>query len=322
MEGKGAGGAGIGPGVGVVSGADAAYFPLLAELIASLRDVAPGLPVGVIDAGLDADQRRALEGEGAIVRPFVPRSREQARALARRPALAVNFAKLWLDELFPEFSTLLFIDADCWVQEGAVLSLIADAAATGALAVVPSLLAAQDLTIPVRWWLGLFPELRTFNRKNGRHARLPRALRRRLDPSPDLNAGVYALRRDSRYWPRLRFWQSEILRRGGKPFTTDGLAMALAAYADGLPLALLPATCNAADRWLFDPQAMALTLCQPPYERIGIVHLANQKKVRFDPEARVRIPDRSGRLHEIGLRYPYFANRAARVHLALASERG
>lgn len=314
--------AGRGGGLGVVSGADAAYYPLLAELIASLRAHAPGLPLGVVDAGLAPAQRAALEAEGVLVRRFSPATREQEQALARRPALAVNFAKLWLERLFPEFATLLFIDADCWVQEGAVLGLIAEAAAEGALAVVPSQLAAQDLSIPVRWWLGLFPELRTFNRKNGRHARLPRVIRRRLDPSPDLNAGVFALRRESPHWGRLRHWQSEILRRGGKPFTTDGLAMALAVHADGLPAALLPATCNAADRWLFDAEAFALTLCQPPYERVGIVHLANQKRVRFDPEARIEVPDRQGRRHRIGLRYPYFAAHREGHHLASARGAG
>jgi|BEDMetMinimDraft_2_1075160.scaffolds.fasta_scaffold07573_2 hypothetical protein len=306
----------------VVSGADAAYFPLLSELVASVRAVAPAVPIGVIDAGLTPEQQASLAASGVIVRRFLPQSAAQARALARRPALAVNFAKLWLDVLFPEWDTLLFIDADCWVQDAPVLELIVGAAAEGALAVVPSQLAAQDLTIPVRWWFGVFPELRTFNRKNGRHARLSRALRRRLDPSPDLNAGVFALRRESPYWERLRHWQEEILRRGGKPFTTDGLAMALAAYADGLPLALLPPTCNTADRWLFDPDACALTLSQPPYERVGIVHLANQKKIRFDPEARLDVPDRSGRRHRIGLRYLYFAALRERGHLALLGEAG
>ena len=131
-----------------------------------------------------------------------------------------------------------------------------------------------------------------------------------LATRPLLHAGAYALRADAPHWEAMRRWQALILRRG-KPFTSDQLAMALAIYTDGLSLQLLPETCNYIHRWLFDSVNGTLVESWYPYPRIGIVHLAGQKRMRFDPEAAVEVMGLDGRAHMLSLRYAPFRRMAA-----------
>jgi hypothetical protein len=103
----------------------------------------------------------------------------------------------------------------------------------------------------------------------------------------------------------MRQWQARILRRG-KPFTSDQIAMALAIHVDGLKVALLPDGCNYIQPWRFDPLQPALVEFYYPHPRIGIVHLAGQKHMRFDPAATTEVLDLEDRPHQLSLRYGLF----------------
>ena len=298
----------------LVTGGDAVYFPMIEELHASIRAAAPGsMPAfGVIDSGLTPDQVASLRGLGAIVVKLPDDPAFPAAALRRRPALAANFGKLWLDRLFPGHDFLVWLDADTWVQDYAAIELAIGAAGNGALAIVSGGGRYWERPIEVRWLLGGLwglAQIRSFNFKNGRHARLPLAVLKDIGTRPLLNAGVFALRADAPHWARLRHWQARVLRHG-KPFPSDQIAMALAIHTDGLPVELLPDTCNAITGFRFDPCAGALVEAYYPHGRIGIVHLAGEKTMRFDPDATIDVPDLLGRPHRIGLRYAAFKRMA------------
>ena len=110
------------PSVTIVSAGDSGYFPLLQDLIGSLRrgfgDKLP--PLSILDIGFNEEQRRWLAGLGATVRPlgwdlpYPARSHppNSFKVLAGRPHLPKHF---------PGHDIYLWIDADCWVQD---LSLI------------------------------------------------------------------------------------------------------------------------------------------------------------------------------------------------------
>jgi hypothetical protein len=302
----------------IVTGGDSVYFPLIGELVRSIAVAAGGSkpPIGVIDAGLTPTQVAELAADGAeVVQP-----RDMAgfpvEPLRARPALAANLAKPWLDRLFPGHDTLLWLDADTWVQDFAAVRLMLEAAADGALAVVPGSGASRysERSISVRWLLGGIGgicQVRSFNFKNGWHAGLSRAVLRDIGIRPLLSAGVFALRADAPHWKAMRRWQSRILARG-KPFTSDQLAMALAVHRDGLPVELLPDTCNYGGPWRVDLARSAVIEWYYPRDPVGIIHLVAQKRMRFDPTATVPVAGVDGQIHALNLRFGHF-HRMAQV---------
>lgn len=291
----------------IVTGADAAYFPLLAELVASIEAACVGdMPkLAVIDGGLTPEQANALSMRGVMVRDFPEATPDMARHLVKRPALAVNFAKLRLDQLFKDASTIICLDADTWVQDAAALRMLRDAAASGALAIVGSGGRNRTQLVTIRWLFGMFPQVRSFYMKNARHAGIPWAMRRRIAVATELNAGVFALRRDAPHWERLRYWQDRILRQG-KPFTADQLALGLVCHGEGLPVELLPETCNYFGEFRIDPAQRMLLERYHPHAPVGIVHMPGHKKVRFDPEATVPVQGLDGRSYAVSLRHGHF----------------
>ena len=288
----------------IVTGGDATYFPLVKELLASLHANGPSpLPsIGVIDAGFTDAQRTELSVTyRCLIKTFSPSNPDAIKAIKKRPALTVNLAKLWLDKLFPGFDQIVFLDADSWVQDWRAIDLLLGASATGGLAVSPSWDRYRDIVYPVRWWLWRFPQLRSFNIKSARHARLPHKMRRVLAVRADLNAGVYALQTSAPHWARMQHWQNTILRHG-KPFTSDGLAMALACHVDGLPLQPMTAFCNYLQKWLYNPSTGKFVDHFYPHEPVGIIHMADHKVIRFDKNARFQVPGIDGMAHNVSLR--------------------
>jgi hypothetical protein len=303
----------------IVTGGDHIYFPLIEELrqsiLAAFLVDAPRF--GVIDAGLLPQQVAQLRASGATVVQLPDDPALPTAALRKRPALAANFAKLWLDRLFPGFGVLVWLDADTWVQDAGAIRLLWGAAQTGALAIVPGGGRYWDRPIEVRWLLGGLwglAQIRSFNFKNGTHAELPLSILRDLGTRPLLNAGVFALRADAPHWAVMRRWQSVVLARG-KPFSSDQIALALTIYTDGLRVELLPDTCNYIRPWRFDPREPALVEFWYPYPKIGIVHLAGQKAIRFDPEATAEVLDLEDRSYQLSLRFGRFKAMAGQVPL-------
>jgi hypothetical protein len=93
----------------LVTGGDSLFFPMIQEQHESIRAASPGpLPsLGVIDAGLTADEVRRLKASDVIVvRPQdIPDF--PAEPLRKWSAVAVDLAKPWLDQLFPNYDTIV-----------------------------------------------------------------------------------------------------------------------------------------------------------------------------------------------------------------------
>ncbi len=305
----------------IVTGGDAVYFPMIVELHDSILAAAHGfvVPFGVIDAGLTGTQVTELRDRGAIVTglpddPAFPRA-----AMRKLPHAAVDLAKPWLDTLFPGFTTLVFLDADTWVQDFTAVQTLHGAAMTGALAIVPGGGRYWDRQTDVRWLfggIGGLCQVRSYFFKNGRHAGLPLKVLRDLGNRSLLNAGVFALRADAPHWRNMRKWQAQILDHGGKPFTSDGLAMGLGIYVDGLPIELLSTTCNYIRPWRADLSAPAVVEFYYPYPKVGIVHLAGQKEMRFEATATTEVLDLTGRPVQLSLRYGQFQRMARELAAA------
>ena len=147
------------------------------------------LALGVLDCGLTAEQQAWCRAQGATL--VVPKwdfdfpGREKLKdgykALTARP---------FLPRYFPGHDLYLWIDGDCWVQQGDAIDLFLRAAGTGALAVAP------EIHRSMRHYKHAWAE---FSSVNGAayESCFDKATAERLIRFPLINAGVFALAADA-----------------------------------------------------------------------------------------------------------------------------
>ncbi len=251
-----------------ITGGDAAYFDLMRDCIESLQATGQGraLALGVLDCGLTEEQRDWCRERGATL--VVPQwdfdfpGRESLKdgykALTARP---------FLPRYFPGFDLYLWIDGDCWVQQGDAVALFLTAARTGALAVAP------EIHRSMRHYRHAWKEFSTINGA-AFEACFDRETAERLIRYPLINAGIFALAADAPHWQGWAKLLGEALQRSTN--MTDQVALNVLVYDRGYTCEPLPSRCNwpvhhatpawDAGRGLFVEPAM-------PYEALGILHL-------------------------------------------------
>lgn len=286
----------------LVSGADAPFFGLLRGLFLSLQRLRllEGADFGVLDGGLATGQRAWLAERGAIIVPagWGFDFRLAGRFEREQPSLRVLVSRPRLPELFPGYDTILWLDADLWVQTADAVELHFRIAERGRLAAVmemdrsyAELRAGRPYWDRVRQWTTAVAG-----------AELADALERR----PTINAGTLALRSDAPHWERWRRLVEDGYRRlrayGHPVFLLDQLALNRLVHLDGLPFLPLPTRCN----WLchmalpsWDPASRTLRDPLPPHDRLGIVHVCDHTK-----HAPMRIPGTDGIWRRMWLTWP------------------
>jgi hypothetical protein len=282
-----------------ITGGDAGYFQLMCDCIGSLRAVPEGraMALGVLDCGLEENQRAWCRAQGAVlVEPgwdfdFPGRDALKGgyKALTARP---------FLPRYFPGFDLYLWIDGDCWVQQGDALALFLAAARGGALAVAP------EIHRSMRHYRHAWPE---FAAVNGAafEACFGKATAERLIRYPLINAGVFALAAGAPHWQGWAALLGEALQRS--PNMTDQIALNVLVYDKGFPCEPLPSRCNwpvhhatpawDAERSLFVEPAM-------PYDPLGILHLTIYTKRLASLDVRELGGPHAGEVRARSLRWP------------------
>jgi len=282
-----------------ITGGDAAYFDLMRDCIGSLRAVPEGraLALGVLDCGLTEQQRNWCKRQGALLVepgwdfdfPGRAKLKEGYKALTARP---------FLPRYFPGHDLYLWIDGDCWVQQGDALELFLAAARTGALAVAP------EIHRSMRHYKHAWDEFSSINGAAYASA-FGRETAERLIRYPLINAGVFALKADAPHWAGWASLLDESLQRSTD--MTDQIALNVMVYDRGFAHEPLPSRCNwpvhhatpawDADRKLFVEPAM-------PYDPLGILHLTIYTKRLDAIDVREIGGSRSGEVRMRSLRWP------------------
>jgi hypothetical protein len=257
----------------IASGADQKYFPLLRDTVLSVRARRPDVAIGVLDLGLDQQQREWLacrvkylvQPEWDLDFPRRAQTPQTFKAQVARPFL-------WRH--FPGYATYLWIDADAWLQDGGVIDLYVSAAGRDKLAIAPEIDRAYKRHYkrpkPFGWTLAW---------KNYRQAFGWRAADR-LGRNPMLNCGVFALHRDAPHWDAWALTLSRVLQRT-QFFFVEQMALNYVIFAEHLPVNLLPAYCN----WMpgdaapaFDGERGLFVEPYAPHHVIGVMHLAGREQ--------------------------------------------
>jgi len=281
----------------IVTGGDSRYFPLMREMIASVRAKPEGATVdlGVLNCGLAPDEIAWCRRCGAqVVEPgwdvdFGP-------GLSVPPSFRAMTARPHLRRYFPGYATYLWLDADVWVQDWSAVALFLSASRLGDIALVPE----------VHRSYANFREGRDdFEAANGRAyaeafgaETATRLIRRPLN-----NAGVFAMSADSPAWD---VWASLLAETATRSTNMiDQIALNAAIYDRGVREIRLPATCNwiahlATPAW--DEARQAFVEPDPPFASIGILHLTLATK--WAPTLEVSVAGDPGRSIARSLRFP------------------
>lgn len=258
----------------IVTGADQKYFGLLQGLLSSLGDLAAH--VAVLDFGLTAAQADHLRERGVQVTRFAyPHAYKAQDQVAREfPGFGAMLARPYLNEIFPQFETLMWMDADTWVQDlSAILDIISEARAYG-IAAVPEL---DRSYFKFRnegkhvWQM----EYDTYRRCFGDQ------IAQRMTLVPVINSGVWAAKVTSPLWPAWKRLLRDGLERLDKiddeTRIVEQAAFNVALESENLKVVHFPATynwmaCFAAPGWHIEKQLLVDP--NPPYDVIKIVHIS------------------------------------------------
>ena len=255
----------------IATAADAGYFPLLRDLVTSIRDKPQGrqAPLSVLDLGLAADHLAWLEHQGATV--VAPDWDVTFPGMETTPrVLRAQVSRPFLPKHFPGYDIYLWIDADAWVQDWRVIELYLSVARQGELAIAAEIDRAYKRHYKRPKIFGWTLTYKCYRTAFGWRAA------ERLGRNPMLNVGAFALRADAPHWDVWIRLLAEVLQRTRFIFV-EQIALNYGIFALHLPTNILPAYCN----WMvgdaapaYDPKRRYFVEPYAPYEPLGIVHLA------------------------------------------------
>ena len=261
----------------IVSGGDSKYFPLLKNLVASIRDIDKGkdVAIGMLDGGLTGGEAEQLRSQHVqVVSPGWP-SEALKRKAKGKEYWRINLNKPALDQYFPDYEIILWLDGDTWMQDWHGVPLFLQVANKGKLAVVSRSTRLRTSVMRMSQRPFGWVKAQGILYKNAKRARLPARITWSLVNRPVLNAGAYALRRDAAHWESWRKWQALCLQHG-RPFSSDQLSLALAIYEDELPYEALPDICNYMGPWRINRSTQQLVDYYAPYDPVSVVHMVGK----------------------------------------------
>ena len=282
----------------IVSLADANYFPLLEELINSIKRFkqSEDVAICVLDAGLTNDQKKILLNKVDQIKHAewdieVPGSKVKGKEW-----LKSQVSRAFLPKYFPNYEKYLWIDCDAWVNDWHSVELYFKACEYGKLGITQTMGPGYRITSKVNWLFGKLAIIKSQNFKHAVKSKIGFEKARKLAFAPHINIGVFSLERESKAWS---LWQNNLAEtlKSGNIFGSEGLAINMAVYIDNLETEFLPLNCNwIASNMLPKYNNDIETFVEPylPNYKIGIMHLAagiweNNKDMRVNKEVKIEI---------------------------------
>ena len=282
----------------IVSLADANYFPLLEELINSIKRFkeSENIAICILDAGLSDEQKQKLSNKVDEIKSAewdiaVPQSK-----VKEKEWLKSQVSRAFLPKYFPNYEKYLWIDCDAWVNDWNCIDLYFRACEDGKLGITQTIGPGYKVTSKVNW---LFRKLAIIKSQNFKHAvksGINYNNSRKLAFAPHINIGVFSLEKNSKGWET---WQNNLKKtlKSGNIFGSEGLAINMSVYIDNLETEFLPLNCN----WItsnllpkYDEDQETFVEPFLPNYRIGIMHLAagiwkDGKDMRIDKSVKIEI---------------------------------
>ena len=282
----------------IVSLADANYFPLLEELVDSIKRFkeSESIAICILDAGLTDDQKDNLSKKVDEIKSAewdieVPNSKVKGKEW-----LKSQVSRAFLPNYFPDYEKYLWIDCDAWVNDWASVDLYFKACENGKLGITQTIGPGYKITSKVNWLIGKLAIIKSQNFKHAVKSKIPYEKARKLAFAPHINIGVFSLEKNSQAW---KSWQDNLKQtlKAGNIFGSEGLAINMSVYIDDIETEFLPLNCNWITSNLLTKYDESLNSFVEPYlpnYKIGIIHLAagiwkDGKDMRTDKSIEIEI---------------------------------
>ena len=296
----------------IVSLADANYFPLLDELINSIKRFKESSEVAIciLDAGLTKEQKEKLSNKVKEIKPAEWDIEVSGYKVKDKEWLKSQVSRAFLPKYFPNYEKYLWIDCDAWVNDWNCIELYFRACENGKLGITQTIGPGYKVLSKVSWLLGKLAIIKSQNFKHAVKSGIGYNNARKLAFAPHINIGVFSLEKNSEAWGS---WQKNLVKtlKAGNIFGSEGLAINMSVYIDNLETEFLPLNCN----WItsnllpkYDQQQKTFVEPYLPNYKIGIMHLAagiwkDGKDMRVDKTIQIEIETLSKNKITKSLRY-------------------
>ena len=296
----------------IVSLADANYFPLLEELINSIKKdkESEKIAICVLDAGLTDDQKKIISDKVDEIKSAEWDIEVPEKKVKGKEWLKSQVSRAFLPKYFPNYEKYLWIDCDAWVNDYKCLELYFKACENGKLGITQTIGPGYKITSKVNWLIGKLAIIKSQNFKHAIKSRISYSKARKLAFAPHINIGVFSLQKSSDVWTN---WQKNLEQtlKYGDIFGSEQLAMNMSVYIDNVETEFLPLNCN----WItsnllpkFDEENNTFVEPYLPNYKIGIIHLAagiwkDGKDMRTNKNIKIQIKTLNDKTILKSLRY-------------------
>jgi len=282
----------------IVSLADANYFPLLEELVDSIKRFRESKDVAIciLDSGLTSDQKNSLLKKVDEIKPAEWDIQVPPDKVKGKEWLKSQVSRAFLPKYFPNYEKYLWIDCDAWVNDWNCLELYFKACDNEKLGITQTIGPGYKITSRVNWLIGKLAIIKSQNFKHAIKSKIGYEKARKLAFAPHINIGVFSLNKNSKVW---EIWQKNLQQtlRAGNIFGSEQLAINISVYIDNVTTEFLPLNCN----WItsnllpkYDEDQKTFVEPYLPNYKIGIIHLAagiwkDGKDMRTDKNVKIEI---------------------------------
>ena len=282
----------------IVSLADANYFPLLEELIDSIKRFkqSESVAICVLDAGLTQQQKEQISKKVDEIKQAEWDIEVPNYKIKGKDWLKSQVSRAFLPKYFPDYEKYLWIDCDAWVNDWSCIQLYFKACDHGKLGITQTIGPGYKITSKVNWLIGKLAIIKSQNFKHAVKSKIGYEKARKLAFAPHINIGVFSIEKNSEVW---KSWQNNLSQtlKAGNIFGSEGLAINMSVYIDNIETEFLPLNCN----WItsnllpkYDDQNNTFVEPYLPNHKIGIMHLAagiwkDNRDMRTDKSVQVEI---------------------------------
>ena len=296
----------------IVSLADSNYYPLLDELVDSIKRFkeSESVAICILDAGLTDDQKQKLHTKVDEIKSAEWDIEVPGYKVRGKEWLKSQVSRAFLPKYFPNYEKYLWIDCDAWVNDWNCVELYFKACDSGKLGITQSIGPGYRITSRVNWLFGRLAIIKSQNFKHAVKSKIGFDKARKLAFAPHINIGVFSLEKNSDGW---KSWQDNLFQtlKAGNIFGSEGLAINMSVYIDNLETEFLPLNCN----WItsnllpkYDEDNQTFVEPFLPNNKIGIMHLAagiwkDKKDMRLNKEIEIEIKTLTGKILNKSLRF-------------------
>ena len=296
----------------IVSLADSNYFPLLDELIDSIKRFkeSKDIAICVLDAGLLEQQKNKLLSKVDEIKSAEWDIKVPESKIKGREWLKSQVSRAFIPKYFPNYEKYLWIDCDAWVNDWQTIEIFFKACDDNKLGITQTIGPGYKITSKVDWVFGKFAIIKSQNFKHAIKSNISLDKARKLAFAPHINIGVFSLEKNSKSW---EIWQNNLREtlKGGDIFGSEQLAMNISVYHDNIETEFLPLNCN----WItsnllpkFDETNDTFVEPYLPNNKIGIMHLAagiwkDNQDMRLNKDIKIEIKSLDGKILNKSLRF-------------------